>query len=276
MGQLLGIFIGLIGLGVVFGVIERFWPSIRGQRRWRRGVKTDIVYFFWDPFVNKSVAFVAVVITIVAMALVAGVHPDGASIKAWARRDTLLSSQPVWIQAVEILVLADVVGYWSHRLFHEVGQLWRFHLVHHSSQQLDWLSAARVHPLNEAGTRALQAVPFVLLGYSPTVVAGFVPLFTFYAIYLHANVPWNYGPLRFVIASPVFHRWHHTSEAEGLNKNYAGIFPWLDAAFGTLYMPKGRQPQVFGVLDEEVPENLLRQLVYPFRKVTVRALRAGS
>ncbi|HET8578957.1 MAG TPA: sterol desaturase family protein, partial [Methylomirabilota bacterium] len=89
---------------------------------------------------------------------------------------------------------------------------------------------------------------------------------TFYAILLHANVPWTLGPLRYAIASPAFHRWHHTSEAEGRDKNFAGLFPLWDLLFGTFYMPRGRQPMQFGVAGDPVPEGLWAQLCYPFRR----------
>ena len=100
------------------------------------------------------------------------------------------------------------------------------------------------------------------------MLAAFVPFLTFYALLLHANVTWSYGPLRFVIASPVFHRWHHTTEEEGLDKNFAGLFPFIDLAFGTFYMPPGRQPSRFGVLRDDVPPRLMGQLLYPFRNRT--------
>jgi sterol desaturase/sphingolipid hydroxylase (fatty acid hydroxylase superfamily) len=59
--------------------------------------------------------------------------------------------------------------------------------------------------------------------------------------------------------------WHHTSEEEGLDKNFSGLFPFIDVAFGTFYMPADRQPQRFGILNSDVPEGLLGQLAYPFR-----------
>src|SRR5262249_30149291 len=114
--------------------------------------------------------------------------------------------------------------------------------------------------------RVAQAIPILLLGLPPTILAAYVPFLTFWAIFIHANVPWSLGPLRYVIASPAFHRWHHTSEEEGLDKNFAGLFPFLDALFGTLHLPAGQQPQRFGLLGEEVPEGLLGQLLYPFRR----------
>ncbi len=76
---------------------------------------------------------------------------------------------------------------------------------------------------------------------------------------------WDFGPFRTLLASPAFHRWHHTSEEAGLDHNFAGMFPWLDLLFGTLYLPKGKQPTTFGVTGDVVPATFLGQLLYPLR-----------
>jgi sterol desaturase/sphingolipid hydroxylase (fatty acid hydroxylase superfamily) len=141
---------------------------------------------------------------------------------------------------------------------------WPFHAIHHSSTDLDWLSAARVHPVNDIVNKAAQAAIVVALGYSPLLLAGTLPFFTFYAILQHANVSWDFGPLRKVFASPRFHRWHHTSAPDGQDKNFAGLLPVWDILFGTYYMP-AKQPAEFGVPDA-IPESLLGQLLWPFRK----------
>jgi sterol desaturase/sphingolipid hydroxylase (fatty acid hydroxylase superfamily) len=52
-----------------------------------------------------------------------------------------------WFQAVLFLMLADVVSYRLHRMFHG-GGFWKYHAIHHSSEDLDWISAARLHPVN--------------------------------------------------------------------------------------------------------------------------------
>jgi sterol desaturase/sphingolipid hydroxylase (fatty acid hydroxylase superfamily) len=135
--------------------------------------------------------------------------------------------------------------------------------VHHSSPQLDWIAAARVHPLNDLIPAVVTVPPMIAAGYNPAAVAAFLPFLTFYAVMLHANLNWSYGPFRYVLASPVFHRWHHTKQAEGQNKNFAGLLPVWDLLFGTFYMPRGRQPEIFGV-DDPVPGNILGQMIYPF------------
>jgi sterol desaturase/sphingolipid hydroxylase (fatty acid hydroxylase superfamily) len=234
--------IGLVILGLAFALLERRWAV-----RWERRV--DLTYWFFNPFVSRPLASICAGLLLLAMGR-PGSH--------W------FASQPLALQWIEVLVGADLSGYWSHRLFHR-GLLWRFHAIHHSSGSLDWLAAARVHPLNEAISRVLQLFPLLLLGFDPRVLAAAVPFLTFYAVLLHANVRWDFGPLRYAIASPRFHRWHHTSESEGLDKNFAGLFPWIDALFGTLYMPAGREPKVFGAGADVIPSGFLGQLAYPFR-----------
>jgi sterol desaturase/sphingolipid hydroxylase (fatty acid hydroxylase superfamily) len=81
-------------------------------------------------------------------------------------------------------------------------------------------------------------------------------------------VNWDFGPLRYVIATPVFHRWHHSKDREAWDKNFAGLFVFWDILFGTFYMPKGRYPENFGI-PEEFPKDFVGQLVHPF----ARALR---
>ena len=82
---------------------------------------------------------------------------------------------------------------------------------------------------------------------------------------MHANVAWDFGPLRYVIASPRFHRWHHADDAQGRDHNFAGLLPLWDFLFGTLYLPRERSAEVFGTGADPVPPNLLGQLLYPFR-----------
>ena len=49
--------------------------------------------------------------------------------------------------------------YWLHRLFHG-GGFWKYHAIHHSSEELDWISAARFHPVNLfLGTIAVDVDP---------------------------------------------------------------------------------------------------------------------
>jgi len=261
--RIAGLVISFIVLTLIFWAVEFFWPAVPAKRQWkRRGYGTDMFYWFFTPLISKPLSQLAVLITLVPMLWLLGRSLDRNAVLAGYGPVLAL---PQWLQILLILVVGDFIGYWTHRVFHSRA-LWPFHAIHHSSEELDWLSSVRLHPVNEIASRVCQALPFVLLGFSPTVVAAYLPFLTFYAIFEHANVSWRFGPLRYLIASPEFHRWHHTKEEEGLDKNFAGLFPVFDVIFGTFYMPKGKYPTQFGIHGETVPTTLWAQLLYPFQK----------
>jgi sterol desaturase/sphingolipid hydroxylase (fatty acid hydroxylase superfamily) len=262
--------IGLVALSALFAVAQRFGRRERRARPSSRALRTDLAWWFFVGTIGQWLtrAGIVVVVVITATPFVDSLDREG--IEAWADRSTALSSQPGLLQALEVLVMVDFLGYWLHRGFHRFGPAWRVHAVHHSSTQLTWLSAVRVHPINDAVPNMVGAAVLVLAGFDPTTLAVAVPFFTLYAIGVHADLDWSYGPLRYVIASPVFHRWHHTTETEGLDKNYAGLLPLWDVLFGTLHLPTDRRPAVFGVTGTPVPEGFWRQLTYPLSRNSPR------
>jgi sterol desaturase/sphingolipid hydroxylase (fatty acid hydroxylase superfamily) len=222
----------------------------------------DLAYWFFTPLVTRAATRLAVGAVFVLIAI--SQRTTLAELQATvATRQTWASALPPGVQVLLILLVADFLAYWTHRLFHG-RRFWPFHAIHHSSKSVDWLSSVRLHPVNDVVSRIAQVLPLYWMGFNGTLLVAAVPFFTFYALLLHANVAWTYGPLRYVIASPAFHRWHHTTEEEGLDKNFAGLFPFIDLAFGTFYMPPGRLPQRFGILHDDVPDGLWGQLRYPF------------
>jgi sterol desaturase/sphingolipid hydroxylase (fatty acid hydroxylase superfamily) len=257
--SLRSIVVSFLVLLVVFRVLELFRPKDKRLPIWRRGFWTDLVYWAFTPLVTRAVAGagVAAVATPVAYAIYGVIDHD-----IVMHGHGPLSRLPLWAQMLGILLLGDLIGYWMHRCFHQ-SRLWKFHAVHHSSVDLDWLSAVRLHPVNDAVMRIAGTIPILLLGFAPIAVVGVVPILTLMAIMVHANLDWDWGPLRGVITSPRFHRWHHTDETEARDKNFAGLFPAWDMLFGTYFMPKDRRPVTFGTATP-VPAGLLGQLAYPF------------
>jgi sterol desaturase/sphingolipid hydroxylase (fatty acid hydroxylase superfamily) len=122
----------------------------------------------------------------------------------------------------------------------------------------------RFHPVNDVISRIVQAVPLVLLGFAPFAVVCAIPVVVTFIVVTHADVPWTWGPLRHVFVSPVYHHWHHSSEPEAIDKNFAGVFVLWDWLFGTYYLPRDRRPARYGVTDREVPRGFFGLLAYPF------------
>ena len=243
----------LAGFAAFFAVAARLMPCNPGVYWWRnlRAVGTDLMYWFVAP----------VVVRLCRTAMLAA----GVALLLGGRESWLpVGGLPLWLQCLAILVIQDVLLYWNHRLFH-TRLAWRFHAIHHSPTVLDWLSASRFHLINVLLSFCLADVVVLLLGFSPAALLLLVPFNIVYSAMVHANLNWTFGPLRYVFASPVFHRWHHTTEEEGLDKNFAPTFPILDVAFGTFHMPPGKVPEHFGT-DDHVPEGFWGQLLYPFRR----------
>ena len=255
-------FIGFIVLSIIFIVIERLLGKSRGRPMMRKGWWVDTAYFFFSPLVMKGITKFVTVLPFVFLVLLGVVTADGLKNREYTGFGPL-SHQPLWLQIIEIYVLSDLIGYWTHRLFHG-GRWWPFHAVHHSSEDLDWLSSVRVHPVNDIVGALARTLPLVVLGFNPFATISVTPFLTFYAIFIHANVNWDFGPLRYVIATPAFHRWHHSKDKEAMDKNFAGLFPFWDIVFGTFYMPKDRPPQNFGI-HEPMPNSFVGQMIEPFR-----------
>ncbi|WP_083072761.1 sterol desaturase family protein [Mycobacterium heidelbergense] len=256
-----GIVVGLVVLAIIFVPLEQLF-ALRPRRILRAGWRTDVVHYLINGAALKVgvVAAVAVVGTVLRAFVPA---PCRAAIAA----------SPGWAQIVAALAIATVGGYAGHRAAHEVPLLWRFHRVHHSVRELDWLAANHLHPLDQIFIRSAAVLPLYALGFGRVSLGAFVVLTTLQAIFIHANVRLMFGPLRWVIATPQFHHWHHAREPRAYNSNYAGEFPAVDALFGTLYLPADRWPAQYGVDDGE-PAGYLRQLVWPLRSRAAQAGRA--
>jgi sterol desaturase/sphingolipid hydroxylase (fatty acid hydroxylase superfamily) len=245
------IIFGLAILAVIFVPIERLF-ALHPRRALRQGWRTDVVHYL----VNGAALRIGLLVSVVVFGGVLRVF-----VPAPLRNAVAVS--PDWVQLVAGLAIAMIGAYSGHRAAHEVPLLWRFHRVHHSIRQMDWLAANHLHPLDETFIRSVAVLPLYALGFGRVSLGAFVIVITLQAIFIHANVRMNFGPLRWIIGTPQFHHWHHAREPQAYNSNYAGEFPVLDALFGTLYFPANRWPAQYGVDDTE-PAGYLRQLAWPF------------
>lgn len=239
---------------VIFTSLERFFALNRSQKTFRKGWLTDATHFLLNRFVIDVGVFVAVV------PLMFFWH--------WAVSPAFqaqVAAQPFLLQFFEAVLIVDLIGYFYHRLCHSSPTLWRFHAVHHSPEEMDWLAAARLHPIDQIFSRALMFVPLYALGFTAETFGAYLVFGAFQAIFIHSNVRFRFGFLRWIIATPEFHHWHHSNDPGARNKNFAGQFPMIDRIFGTIYLPKNERPKTYGT-DEPVPAGYVAQLRFPFLK----------
>jgi sterol desaturase/sphingolipid hydroxylase (fatty acid hydroxylase superfamily) len=256
----------MIGLAMLFTGLA-LWKSQHaspGKVWWRNpGLGTDITYSLVHgvvgPYFNRPA------IILVYSILASTVMTEAEVIDFFARGAGPLKVLPFWGQVIVYVVVADFLFYWAHRMFHG-RSLWRFHAIHHSATEVNWTTEYRFHPVNMMLQPAPVAVLMLTLGISPEVLAFLIPFDVLTGAWVHSNLNWTLGPLKYVVATPVFHRWHHTSPQEGGESNFAPTFAFWDWLFGTFYMPEGRIPETFGIADPTFPnEGYLAQLIHPFK-----------
>lgn len=239
-------------LGLIFVPLERAFARLE-QRIFRKGWATDLAYFLMSHISVQLLTLLTM-----APATVLFRWAVDAPFQRW------VGAQPAWLQFLEALVLADLAGYWIHRLFHTVPFLWKFHAIHHSSESMDWLAGSRLHLVDIILTRAFAFVPLYALGFETGPVYAYLVFVSFHAVFVHANVRFRFGWLARLIGTPQFHHWHHA--VAPIDKNFAVHLPVIDRLFGTLHLPAGQWPAAYGIEGRPVPEGWGRQLIWPFRR----------
>lgn len=243
----------LFVLGLIFVPLEALF-ALREQRVLRAGWQTDLKHFFVSHVGVQLLSFAALIPAQVFF--------------AWAVRlefQQAVAAQPLWVQFFELIFIVDLATYWIHRAFHQVPWIWSFHAIHHSSLQMDWLAGSRMHIVDVMITRAVSFLPIFILGFAPAALYAYLVFVSFHAEFIHANVRWRFPALRWLISTPEYHHWHHSSDEEGIDKNFASFLPMWDLLFGTAHQPD-YWPKNYGTVKFQPPENYLGQITYPFRK----------
>jgi sterol desaturase/sphingolipid hydroxylase (fatty acid hydroxylase superfamily) len=249
----------LLVCAIVFSVLQNEFAHDRRQPALRTDAWVDAVYWLAGP-----ILYAAIATSIVGAGFWLIYDGQTAALFGWlAGGAGWLGALPLPVQGLLVLLVTDLYMYWCHRLFHSKA-LWRFHAIHHSSENLDWLSAARFHPVNYVPHVIVANALVLWMGFAPAALVMLGPFNILYSSMVHANLNWTFGPLRHVFVSPVFHRWHHTGPDEGGSNNFAPTFSFLDHAFGTFHMPEGQVPGETGIEDKTMPATPWGQLVHPF------------
>ena len=262
MRKLFDLTLGLVALAGIFGLLHRVTDARQRQRFFREGFRTDVLWWYFRFTIVSAVGNLAFLVPAIPLALALGFRLE--DFKDGYHGFGPLAQLPAGIQVPLFLLLFDFSLYWNHRLFHQ-GRWWKYHSIHHAPEIVDWLSAIRVHPVNEILGNLLSLLPVLALGFNPEFVLPFGIIAGFYALVVHADLDWDFGPFRHVIASPAFHRWHHSKDREAWDKNFAALFPVWDVLFGTFYLPRGKRPGNFGI-HNPMPKSLWGQLAQPFRR----------
>lgn len=246
----------LLGSTLIFVAIEKMFPLCKNQSVFRREWQTDLKHFAVNHFL-VGLILLSVNFTIH--------HGFG-----WlVSHDFQLAVQKIWFvpQLLLCILVADLAQYWTHRAYHEIPFLWRFHAVHHSAKTMDWLAGSRQHVLEIVFTRVCVLAPLFVIGFSEGVINAYILIVGFQAVLNHANVHLPWGPLKYLIVTPDFHHWHHSSDDEAIDRNYAAHYSFLDYLLGTAVKVPAHKPlpEKYGVVGDYMPDGWAAQQSFPFK-----------
>jgi sterol desaturase/sphingolipid hydroxylase (fatty acid hydroxylase superfamily) len=212
--------------------LERLLPAQPDRKTLSVGLAHDAVWFLYIPFLDL------LVISTYVAALVKLYHWqfDGWTI-------TALTAAPLWVRFVLALLLQDLCFWVQHYVNHKVPLFWRFHMVHHSQQQLNFFTDFRYHFLEYVVRGTFLTVPFLLLRIDPPVIVGFAVVRQLYTHFYHGNIRTDLGPLKYILVTPQSHRIHHSVEMKHHDKNFGAVFSFWDILFGQQYWGFDEYPE---------------------------------
>lgn len=238
-------------MSLIYVPLERVWPQYPEQGTFRNEWTLDVVYFMSTHLPIQVLSFL-----VLLPATQATKYLGVPALQQWIVR------LPWLLQFFLAVVVADLAEYFIHLALHKVPFLWRFHAVHHSSKALDWIAGSRSHFVDDTLVRAFILVP-LMFGFSQSIILAYLIFVTLHATWTHCNFGPNAKWLEKFLVMPRYHHWHHTSQKEGVDKNFAIHFPWIDRIFGTYYYPD-EWPEHYGLAGEEIAPDFLRQTIDPF------------
>jgi sterol desaturase/sphingolipid hydroxylase (fatty acid hydroxylase superfamily) len=240
-------------MALIYVPLERLWPQYPEQGTFRDQWTLDVVYFLSTHLPIQILSFLVLLPATQATHYLA--IPSVAH---------LIARMPWLLQLLLAIVIADLAEWTVHYALHKVPYLWRFHSIHHSSPALDWIAGSRSHFFDDTLVRGFILVP-LMLGFSQNIILAYLVFVTLHATWTHCNFAPGIKWLERYVVLPRYHHWHHSSQKQAIDKNFAIHFPWIDRLFGTHYLPD-EWPQVYGLAGELIPSGFIRQTYQPFFK----------
>lgn len=175
--------------------------------------------------------------------------------------------------SIIIGVLAlDFSSWLIHFIMHKNKFLWRFHLIHHSDNNVDVTTGLRHHP----GDSLLRGIFFILLiffsGAPMYSVMIYQTLVVISTAFTHANIKLPKKAesiLSYILVSPNMHKVHHHWKQPYTDSNYSAVFSIWDRLFGTYRKldPKEIRYGIDRHYPNEKDEDFMQLLKSPFKKL---------
>lgn len=183
-----------------------------------------------------------------------------------------LNTSVLWTIIISFFALDFFGGWLVHLVQHKTAALWRFHIIHHSDNNVDVTTGLRHHPV-ESVLRGVFFLMGVLVAGAPMyAVMIFQTVLVLAVQFTHANIrlPRRLDKVAsLVIVSPNMHKVHHHWQQPYTDSNYGAVLAIWDRLFGTF--SKLDAAQIRYGLDRYYPnerdEDFLMLMRKPFSKL---------
>lgn len=259
-------FYWLIFISLAIWALEVIIPWRKKQKVFRKDFWLDAFYMFFNFYIFHLLLFAALSNVSYELMMEAlrplgynGGHLIDLSGMGWG-----------W-NLLFYFLIADFVQWCVHVLLHRVPFLWKFHKVHHSVKEMGFAAHLRYHFMETFVYQTFKYFSLSMLFgfdlsmgfivYSLTVLIGHLN---------HANLDWDYGPLKYIFNNPKMHIWHHAKElpkSHPYGMNFGISLSLWDYIFKTDYIPSsGRDIELGFPDDEKYPQGFIGQMFTPFKK----------
>ncbi len=261
-------FYGLIGISVLVWALEICFPWRKDQAIFRKDFWLDTFYMFFNFFLLNLIILIALSNTAAELFndVLGLVGLELSSLQLFDVDDL-----PLALGLLIFFIVSDFVQWNTHRLLHRVPILWKFHQVHHSVKEMGFAAHLRYHWMEPVIYKSLLYIPIAIIGgYDAQQVA--IVHFSALAIghLNHANLGWDYGPLKYLLNNPKMHIWHHAKALPDhvrYGVNFGLTLSLWDYLFKTDYIPsEGKDIELGFPGDESFPTDFIHQEIYPFGK----------
>jgi sterol desaturase/sphingolipid hydroxylase (fatty acid hydroxylase superfamily) len=191
----------------------------------------------------------------------------------WGGGGIRLPSNGLWLvpSVLVYLFVTDFGEFVFHVAQHRFAWLWAMHALHHSDTALNVSTGGRHYWFEFLIKAVVIYAPILVLFRVGMTLMGWFAVVKLLNFVHHLDVRVGFGAAAAWLASPQYHRIHHSADPRHLDKNFAAYFAVFDRLFGTQYLPARDEYPETGLDTLETP-SIADAVLWPLRR-TWRRLR---
>lgn len=248
---------------VLVAALERLFPWRPSQKALRPDLWSDVVHLVFNGHFLGLLLYGLYARWVMPWLA----HVDDGRVFDTLHKDAA-ATWPLWLQIIVAMVVVDFFQWCVHNLLHRVSFLWGFHKTHHSVKdgEMDWIVSFRFQWTEVVVYKSVLFFVLAFFGFSEVALLVHAIFGTLIGHLNHANLNWDYGPLKVVFNHPKMHIWHHDYDGdEKSTVNFGIIFSFWDILFGTAKFSDAPPAKLGFDGVETFPRDFFSQMAWPLR-----------